>query len=205
MAINRSTRYPGRFDDPVAGQPEGAFKNKSGDLAVDGSYLEKDWANDWSAFFSSLLGGDAANGTVDAVGSSQLFQGLIDLIVPINRVIFTDDDVNPAGTYPGTTWARIAEGRFIASAGTHTDANGEQVTLVGGDVTAGEYSHELTEGEMPSHNHTMDSESYGNPSGGSNVVRGSGGGGYSTSATGGGAVHNNIPPGYAMYSWIRTA
>uniref|UniRef100_UPI0006990808 hypothetical protein n=1 Tax=Pseudomonas veronii TaxID=76761 RepID=UPI0006990808 len=44
----------------------------------DGSYLEKDWANDKEGFFQSLLSaaGITANGAVDAVGASQFFDAL---------------------------------------------------------------------------------------------------------------------------------
>ena len=206
MAINRSTRYPGRFDDPDAGQPEGAFKNKSGELAVDGSYLEKDWANDWAAFFSSLLNGEAANGTVDEVGASQLFQALIDFTVPVGRVIQTVNNVNPSATYPGTTWESIADGRYIMSVGSFTDPNGDQGNIPYGNWFEGEYLHQLSIAELPVHAH---------PAAGPVVDKyGTGGGtGYAVGGTtsaytgqaGGDEKHNNMPPGFALYTWQRTA
>ena len=69
MALQRNNRYPGRFDTPSAGHPQGAFKNRTAPTAQDGSYLEKDWANDWDGFFGSLLNaaGLTANGSVDSV------------------------------------------------------------------------------------------------------------------------------------------
>lgn len=78
MAIIRSNVYPGRFDAPTADQPQGAFKNRTAADAKDGSYLEQQWLNDWSALFSALLEAAnlAPNGQVDKVGASQYFDAL---------------------------------------------------------------------------------------------------------------------------------
>lgn len=82
MALKRNERYPGRFDNPTAAHPQGAFKNRTTPTAKDGSYLERDWANDWDGFMSSLL--DAAaitpNGDVDEVGASQYYSALLQVI-----------------------------------------------------------------------------------------------------------------------------
>lgn len=78
MALKLNERYPGRFDNPTPGFPQGAFKNRTSPTAKDGSYLEKDWANDKEGFFQSLIAaaGIVPNGLVDAVGSSQYFDAL---------------------------------------------------------------------------------------------------------------------------------
>lgn len=82
MALKLNERYPGRFGNPSAGYPQGSFKNRTTPDAKDGSYLEKDWANDKEGFFQSLLS-DAvieANGSVDQVGSSQYFSALKQIV-----------------------------------------------------------------------------------------------------------------------------
>lgn len=81
MAIDRNTRYPGRFDAPTTARPQGAFKNRSAPGAKDGSYLERDWANDWDGFFGSLLrsAGMTPNGTPDTALASQYFDALSSL------------------------------------------------------------------------------------------------------------------------------
>lgn len=81
MALQRDAKYPGRFTPASTAQPQGAFKNRTSTTAKDGSYLEQDWANDWSAFFSSLLdnAGVSPDGNVDEVGASQYFDALEDL------------------------------------------------------------------------------------------------------------------------------
>lgn len=78
MALQRNTKYPGRFDNATSTQTQGAFKNRTTDVSKDGSYLEKDWLNDWSALFSSILDetGISPNGNVDEVGNSQYFTEL---------------------------------------------------------------------------------------------------------------------------------
>jgi hypothetical protein len=78
MALQRDARYPGRWTAASGGHPQGAFKNRTAPGALDGSYIEQDWANDWDGFFSSLLSAAAItpNGNVDAVGASQYYTAL---------------------------------------------------------------------------------------------------------------------------------
>ncbi len=82
MALLRNETYAGRFEDPTAQQPQGAFKNRTTSTSQDGSYLEAQWLNDWSALFSSMLqgGGITANGQVDTVGASQYYNALQNII-----------------------------------------------------------------------------------------------------------------------------
>lgn len=81
MAVIRYNRYPGRFASATTSYPQGAFKNKSGPDAEDGSYAEADWLNDWDGFFGRLLtqAGMTANGTVDSALSSQYYDALAKL------------------------------------------------------------------------------------------------------------------------------
>lgn len=82
MAMLRYQRYPNAFSPTTALQPQGGFKNRSAPEALDGTYLEKDWANDWSGFFSSLLvrAGITPNGLVDNATASQYFDAMMALI-----------------------------------------------------------------------------------------------------------------------------
>lgn len=90
MALKRNERYPGRFSNPTTEQPQGAFKNRTAPSAQDGSYLEQDWANDWSGFFGRLLtvADITANGDVDTALSSQYYDALDSLyggVIPVTR------------------------------------------------------------------------------------------------------------------------
>lgn len=78
MAMIRYQRYPNAFSPKTTLQPQGGFKNRSAPEALDGTYLEKDWANDWSGFFSSLLvrANIEPNGLVDNATASQYYDAL---------------------------------------------------------------------------------------------------------------------------------
>lgn len=54
MSLKLNERYPGRFNNPSTDYPGGSFKNRTTPDSKDGSYLEKDWANDKEGFFQSL-------------------------------------------------------------------------------------------------------------------------------------------------------
>lgn len=82
MALKLNERYPSRFNNPSVDYPQGSFKNRTTSTSKDGSYLEKDWANDKEGFFQSLLSAAivTANGYVDKVGSSQYYNSLLIII-----------------------------------------------------------------------------------------------------------------------------
>ncbi|AVD86180.1 hypothetical protein [Pseudomonas sp. SWI44] len=82
MALKLNERYPSRFDNPSAGYPQGSFKNRTTPAAKDGSYLEKDWANDKEGFFQRLMlvAGIPANGSVDTALASQYYDALLQVI-----------------------------------------------------------------------------------------------------------------------------
>lgn len=103
MAIDRSARYPGRFDSPTAARPQGAFKNRTAPGAKDGSYLERDWANDWDGFFGSLMrsAGMTANGTPDTALESQYFDAHNKIITDAVKVKITGDYCPVAGFTTG--------------------------------------------------------------------------------------------------------
>lgn len=123
MALNRSTRYPGRFATATSAHPQGAFKNRTSPTSQDGSYLEADWANDWDGFFGSLLSaaGLTPNGNVDAVGASQYYSALSTLF----RLASTTVPISGGGT--GATTASAARTNLglgtaaLATVGTGTN------------------------------------------------------------------------------------
>ena len=75
MALDRSSRYPGRWETPSVDYPMGKFKNRSDETTSDGSYIERDWANDWDGYFGSIMrhAAKTPNGEVDTAQSSQYF------------------------------------------------------------------------------------------------------------------------------------
>ena len=70
----------------------------------------------------------------------------------VGDILVTMNETDPALRWPGTTWVVFAPGRVLIGAGKGTDINGTSMEFKVG-ATGGEYSHQLTVGEMPSHNH----------------------------------------------------
>jgi len=136
MALQRDARYPGRWTAASGGHPQGAFKNRTAPGALDGSYIEQDWANDWDGFFSSLLSATAItpNGTVDAVGASQYFTAMLNLTkLSLRLSVITAGSGNftvPVGVY------RIQYKIWGAGGG----GGGGGVTNAGNGGSAGAYS-----------------------------------------------------------------
>lgn len=82
MSLQLDTRYSGRFTAASTDYPQGSFKNRTTETSQDGSYFEKDWANDELGFRSAILNavGATANGDVDTAASSQVFDALMQII-----------------------------------------------------------------------------------------------------------------------------
>lgn len=189
-------------------------------VAISGS--DPAWVYDGRGNRSALMIGEfgisvagtlsAQNVAIPGVGN------IVDYIFPVGSIFFSADNVNPESRFAGTTWTRIGEGRFVASAGEGEDINGNTYTVLSGnDVATGEYTHELSGDEMPAHNHeiiTQRVSTSGSNSGNSGYL-GSSNIGLSFSGTeqsvrslavqvaGGNSSHNNIPPYIGLYIWKR--
>lgn len=87
---------------------------------------------------------------------------------PIGSVYFTAINMNPKD-FIGGKWIRIGQGKFIASEGTGTDINSTTKTISKGN-NSGEYSHTLTEGEIPAHTHEGFNVIWGHGNGDHNLV-----------------------------------
>lgn len=127
MSLKLNERYPGRFDNPSSQYPQGSFKNRSAPGVFDGSYLEKDWANDKEGMFQSLLvaAGIVPNGQVDTVGASQYFDALLQVIAANaprypGQIIWLSGDTAPAGTLKanGAAVSRTVYANLFAAEGT---------------------------------------------------------------------------------------
>lgn len=117
------------------------------------------------------------------------------------------------------TWVDM-QGRSPIGAGSYIDANGEAKTFSAG-ASYGEYSHQLTKGEMPNHGHpfrTGAGNDRTDPFGGlamdsnnaqinhqAHTGALSGTPGQQISGAGGDLPHNNLAPVFAVKIWYRTA
>ena len=152
----------------------------------------------------------------------------LDMVYPVGSIYLSTNATNPAVLFGGT-WEAYAQGRVLIGAGTGTDSRNEQKIFAAGS-TGGEYNHQLTVGEMPSHKHTGTISTSGKHSHGiqtgnntnapytmvstqahqKNTTR------YTQDAgehnhtvtifnTGDGQAHNNQQPYIVAYIWQRTA
>lgn len=210
----------------------------SGVLHVNGVELPPtglEYVYDGAGNKSSLQLGRACNGAtvcgtlsatslslVNSLSANQLdITSLLNILQPIGSVIFSYSSANP-NLRPGwgsTVWAQVSQGRFIVGVGTGNDGTSTKTFSLSNNT--GEYSHQLTESEMPSHTHSLmvDGEQFyitndGNTSGPTtyNRFRAQGpddrnDGRYCSvlPSTGGSLTHNNTPPGYGLYVWQRTS
>ena len=142
----------------------------------------------------------------------------------VGDILVTMNATDPAVRWPGTTWEVFAPGRVLIGAGTGTDVNGTSMTFAVG-ATGGEYSHQLTVGEMAAHVHrgriAYKQSGYGwdigsaeayvvsatSPIGFSDVsgtaMNVNGRNLQNTTTTGGNAKHNNNQPYFIVYSFKR--
>ena len=167
---------------------------------------------------------------------------LFDLLYPVGSYYETSNTSwtpTSAGWYG--TWVEDTQGRITLASGRPTQNNdtsfgaltNDQITSWWFNVgtTYGEYQHQLTTNEMPSHTHTISSSGGHNhnarfkeqkaPSSGDSwdfarsatqsydaikqVTITDGSHTHTPANTGGGAVHNQIPPVVVVKRWHRTA
>lgn len=153
--------------------------------------------------------------------ATQTTTQILQAIYPVGSLYFNAEvSTNPNSLLGFGTWTAYAAGRVLVGVGTGTDSNGTQqaFTLNG---TTGEYTHVLTEAEMPSHRHNTghgfstghDTAIYGTTSSGTpgqagdRITSTSGTPNLQalTSLTGSGTAHNTVQPSIGVYIWRRTA
>ena len=148
---------------------------------------------------------------------SDYYTTLFDIIYPMYTVLFTYNNVNPGIKFKGTHWIPIAQGRFIASVGVgRDDTNTTKEIFI--DENSGEYAHKLTVDELAKHYHIMPGDdmlywakdkanwegiseqawpydAQSTATGSAQMWR--------TSEQGNNTPHNNLPPGFGLYTWCR--
>jgi hypothetical protein len=147
---------------------------------------------------------------------------LIDYLYPVGAVYFSIDDNNPSTRFSGTSWNKIADGRFIAGVGTGTDQNSNSRSISSGN-NGGSYIHTLTVNQIPSHTHSpvedpsfpyvvtwpylgvISRQEAGSDSQDSFMFPGQRPQAQTLSEVGGNAPHENTPPGFGLYIWQRTS
>lgn len=123
-------------------------------------------------------------------------------IYPVGSIYLTFDSRNPSELFGGE-WESI-EGRFLIGVGSNTDDNNEtwEFSL---NQSHGEYKHQLTIQEMPSHTHAFGGYIDWYTKGSATNILGPGNSASNTSSRGGDYAHNNMPPYLAVYMWKRVS
>lgn len=142
-------------------------------------------------------------GIKDVVSRANELKEKVENFSHIGQIIMSttlSTEASVIAVYGGSQWMQIP-GRFILGAGT-LDENHTYAA----ESTGGEPEHTLTVEEMPSHrhglvgalNHGFDSYNIGSKADIGEGLR------Y-TQNTGGGQAHNNMPPYFTAYIWVRLA
>ena len=123
-------------------------------------------------------------------------------------LITTNDYANSQEVHDGEgygKWAKFSEGQLLLGVGSHTDKNGatRNISMM---QQLGEYEHQLTTDEMPSHKHSYGRYGGVNSTGTAATADEPWEGEQSdgmTLATGGSQPHNNIQPSIGVGMWLR--
>lgn len=159
---------------------------------------------DFQALFNSWQ--EAVNQDLELVKSRK-----IEPVSVGGILITTNDYANSQEVHDGEgygKWAKFSEGQLLLGIGSHTDKNGvtKNISMM---QQLGEYEHQLTIDEMPSHNHAYGGSYGGTKNTGTavqsyepweepgNVSSGK------TLETGGNKPHNNIQPSIGVGMWLR--
>lgn len=151
-------------------------------------------------------------------------------LFPVGTILETTNDANPS-TYIGGTWEQLGAGLTTITAGTYKEThnvNGTDVTdtyvftagssefTVNGTKAQGEAKHQITEGELADHSHTVytDDTFCAYPTGDNNewkqglvnIYTPSKGAKYAhyIGSVGDDKPHNNLSPFYGVYRFRRT-
>lgn len=125
----------------------------------------------------------------------------VNLIYPIGSIYMSINNKNPSDIFGGT-WERI-KGKMLVGVD-ENDADFNESSKTGGEKEV-----TLTVEQIPPHNHSL--TAHGSDGTGNMVSQSIGNGGSRVVAswvignTGGGQPHNNMPPYYTVYIFVRTA
>nr|WP_313098252.1 hypothetical protein [Moraxella sp. CTOTU48717] len=122
-------------------------------------------------------------------------------------LITTNDYANSQEVHDGEgygKWAKFSEGQLLLGVGRHTDKNGvtKNISMM---QQLGEYEHQLTTDEMPSHSHDVNFVTGGISGSGRPATdsSSSASANLKTNALGANKPHNNIQPSIGVGMWLR--
>lgn len=142
-------------------------------------------------------------GIKDVVSRANELKEKVENFSHIGQIIMSttlSTEASVIAVYGGSQWMQIP-GRFILGAGS-LDGNHTYTA----ESTGGEPEHLLTIAEMPAHSHVENARAFNKMDGSTGQTNGLiYGGDYRTEETGGSQPHNNMPPYFTAYIWVRVA
>ena len=150
------------------------------------------------------------NGLDTGAAWASMRNNVVSMVYPVGTVYMSGSTgANPRDYFGVGTWSAFATGRTIIGVGNTTDSRGENRNF-GLGSSGGEFQHQLSVGEMPSHQHNAGvlAAQGGGGLGNNHVGQGSNEINYNTRMTdwqGGNQAHNNMQPYIAVFIWLRTA
>lgn len=181
------------------------------------SYVDNATAKDYISVVNNLK-----NDVEELKGVVGLGTGLLDKIYPVGSIYLTTNlsTPNQVQSALGGSWQVYSTGRTLIGAGSGTDSNSTAQTFTV-NSTGGEYTHRLTNAEMPSHGpHLYDNSAwmtagnyFGYLSSNTTTAYGSNSRGWNLAygnevypagqPLGGNAFHNNLQPYIVTYMYKR--
>lgn len=150
-------------------------------------------------------GTDFGSSLPSSLQSNQLFfqtlgsNYILDNVYPVGSIYMSVNSTDPKNLFGGT-WEQI-QGRFLFGMNSSYPAGS----------TGGEITHQLTQGEMPKHNHIIYAPNAGGPDKGAALGFPEVGSSNTwwavacmTERAGDNEAHNNMPPYLSVYIWKRT-
>lgn len=137
---------------------------------------------------------------------AELTETVDKLKIPVGGRYYSSTDTNPSEFFEYGTWALVGAGRVEIGVGSAMDSRADEREFSAG-ATGGEFAHQITVGEMPSHSHSFNktiAESGGKQGGRANWTTGNDYGHLNLNNTGGNQPHNNLQPYEVIYKWERT-
>lgn len=140
-------------------------------------------------------------------GYANMRTHVVNMVYPVGSIYENYSRGNNPRDFFGTgTWAAWAQGRVRIGNGQTQDERGETRNYGNGHY-GGAFMHQLSEHEMPSHNHGVPLK--GSDRGGNNAITSSADNGQPTvigsNWAGGNGAHNNMQPFVSCFVWVRTA
>ena len=127
-------------------------------------------SNNISYVDNANLGVDNVQAAIDGTCTkfstqlSNLKGDIVDTMYPVGSIYISEEDATPTAVQnrfktfgKDTTWEKYGEGKTLVGEGKGTDSNGTAQTfsVKNNNKNLGEYSHELTIGELAKHNHNV--------------------------------------------------